>query len=298
MAAGAIVLALFVFFWLRRPAQYDPESLMARLPQGGAVLSIDFVALRETGALQLFAAKTVDEEPEYRRFVADSGFDYKRDLDRALVAFHPEGKFFFLRGRFDWAKLEAYARQQGGSCFRTLCRLQGSQPDRRISFFPLRKDWMAMAVSSDDFGASRLSEEPKVRPVLPPGPSQPVWLYLSPEALQHTDQFPEGTQLFAKAIGGAQWATLALGPRSSGEGYAAYLDVSCKSTQQAGAVVTALRKITNVLKELIRQEKQTPDPSDLSGVLTSGAFQQKGTRVEGIWPIQRSFLDAIGSGGQ
>ena len=58
-----------------------------------------------------------------------------------------------VKGRFDWNSLQSYAREQGGTCRNALCRMNGSTPERRISFFPLRPDLMGLAVSPDDSAA-------------------------------------------------------------------------------------------------------------------------------------------------
>ena len=45
------------------------------------------------------------------------------------------------------------------------------------------------------------------------------------------------------------------------------------------------------------RERQTPNPADFSGVLTSGAFSSQGRRVVGHWPIERSFVQYVLGGG-
>ena len=39
---------------------------------------------------------------------------------------------------------------EDGHCYNSLCRLNGSTPERKISFFPVQQNLMAMAVSPDD----------------------------------------------------------------------------------------------------------------------------------------------------
>src|SRR5262245_44574340 len=105
------------------------EAMLARLPTDNAsILSIDFGTLRQGGLFEMLPV--VDEEPEYKSFVGKTGFDYKRDLDQALVSFHTSGVYFLVKGRFDWKRLEAYASEQGGGCFNGLCRMPGSTPSR------------------------------------------------------------------------------------------------------------------------------------------------------------------------
>src|SRR5258708_40253649 len=138
LAVGAV--AMFVYLSTRDLA---PETALARLPSdNAAVLSIDFSALRRGGIFEMLSGPVVEEEPEYKTFVAKTAFDYRRDLDQAFISFHSSGVYFLVRGRFDWKRLEEYAREQGGGCSNGLCRMPGSVPDRKISSFPLNPTLM------------------------------------------------------------------------------------------------------------------------------------------------------------
>src|ERR1017187_4710137 len=77
-----------------------------RYPVHGA--AVDFSRLRAGGILALLSASKVGEDPEYQSFVHQTDFDYKQDLDAAIVAFAPRGKYMLLKGRFDWKNLIAY----------------------------------------------------------------------------------------------------------------------------------------------------------------------------------------------
>src|SRR6185369_3124813 len=123
-----------------------------------AVLSIDFAALRQGGIFEMLSGPLVQEEPEYKTFVEKTAFDYRRDLDQAFISFHSTGVYFLVRGRFDWKRLETYAREQGGGCLNSLCRMPGSQPERKISFFQLQSNLLALAVSPNESAASRMNE--------------------------------------------------------------------------------------------------------------------------------------------
>src|SRR2546422_3130706 len=138
LTVGAI--AMFVYL---RTRDLAPEVALARLPSdNAAVLSIDFAALRRGGIFEMLSGPVVEEEPEYKTFVEKTAFDYRRDLDHAFISFHASGVYFLLRGRFDWKRLENYAREQGGGCLNGLCRMPGSAPERKISFFPLNASLM------------------------------------------------------------------------------------------------------------------------------------------------------------
>ena len=132
--------------------------MLKRLPTDDAVvLYIDFSRLRAAGILQMLDGSKVGEDPEYQNFVRKTDFDYKQDLDAVMVAFAPMGKYMLLKGRFDWKSLKSYVQAGDGRCNNSFCKLAGSTPEKRISFFPLQSNLMAMAVSNDDVAALRMN---------------------------------------------------------------------------------------------------------------------------------------------
>ncbi|MBS1857342.1 MAG: hypothetical protein JST11_18385 [Acidobacteria bacterium] len=279
-------LALWGVVWYRSRA-LTPAAMLKRLPSSDAlVVYIDFAALRNAGILQMLDGAKVGEDPEYRSFVQATEFDYKQDLDAAMVAFAPSGKYMLLKGRFDWKSLNNYARSQGGSCNNSFCRMQGSTPERRISFFPLQSSLMALAVSADESAALRMnSVDSRAERVLP---GAPVWLSIPPSIVHSGQSLPEGTQMFARSLERAQTVTLAFAPE--GADYAARLDVRCATEDDAATLAQQLTRTTSLLRELITRENKQPNPADLSGFLTSGTFRREGARVAGYWPLSRTLL--------
>jgi hypothetical protein len=278
---------------LVRARRNTTAALLARMPAGSAViLSIDFGALRSSGVLSLLASSQMMQEPEYRVFVEQTGFDYLTDLDSALVSFHPNGTFLLLRGRFDWKNLKEYTAHQGGFCYNTLCRVAGSTPRRKISFFPLQSGTMALAVSDDDSAAARLQAAGVKRAL--DIPEEPVWALVPVGALRDSDAVPPGTRAFARALGTAETVVFAAG--LDGRRIQLRMDAACRTPSAAAALTTQLRDTTARLRELIAREHQTPSARDLSGVLAAGAFEQSGARVLGRWPIPRELLENIAGG--
>ncbi len=288
--------AIWGVAWWRSRAAAGPSTFFRRLPSRDAVvLYIDFGALRRGGLLQLLTGAKVTEDPEYQQFVRKTDFDYRQDLDAAMVAFAPTGKYFLLKGRFDWKNLRRYVQDENGSCYNSVCRMAGSLPERRISFLPVHSSVMALAVSTDDSAALRLTEpEPAPGPALE-FPGDPVWLLVPPSTLKTPENLPSGTRMFARGMENAERIVLSLGPAQ--EQYAIRLDVLCRSEQDAGALASQLTRATAVLREMIAREHHTPNPADLSGVLTSGSFRGQGRKVFGYWPIQRAFLENLAAGG-
>ena len=287
-------LAIWGVAWFRYRGLMKTEEWLARLPtQDAVVFYIDFAALRQSGMLQMLAASKAAEEPEYKVFVMKTAFDYARDLDAVLACFTPRGKYLVVKGRFDWNSLQSYVREQGGACHNELCNVNGSTPERRISFFPLRPDLMGLAVSPGESAAADL-EAVSARRRLLEIPDAPAWISIPPTLLKSGGELPEGTRMFAHSMENTEDVNIALAPQ--GNRFEARLNVRCRSAEQAALLAEQLARITSLLREMIARDKQTPNPRDLSGVLTAGAFQHTGVRVSGSWPLERVFLEGLLAG--
>jgi hypothetical protein len=241
----------------------------------------------------MLAGSKVAEEPEYKVFVMKTEFDYTRDLDAVLGCFTPRAKYLMVEGRFDWNSLQGYAREQGGTCRDALCRMSGSTPQRKISFFPLRPNLMGLAVGPDDSAAVDLESTAARRRTIEM-PDAPLWISIPPALLKTGADMPPGTRIFAHTMENADDVSIAMAP--SGDNFEARLNVQCRSERQAAALAAQLQSTTAMLREMIAREHQTPNPSDLSGVLTSGTFNPLGTRVLGSWPLAKGFVEGLLSG--
>jgi hypothetical protein len=274
--------------WYRARA-LGPAALLKRLPRSSAlILFVDFAALRRAGILGAIQAPVATEDPDYRDFVRRTDFDYSRDLDQALAAFTPGGRFLLLRGRFDWSSLRSYVQSEKGDCRNRLCRMQGSTADRHISFLPLASNLMALAISPDDSAAVRMEES--VDGSMPEIPNAPVWFSI-PSALLRSDDLPAGAQPFARSLENAESVVLSLAPE--GKQVAARLNVRCRTKQDAAELTSELSKATALLRDIIEREHRAPNPADLSGVLSSGAFLTVDARVTGYWRIEPAFFDNL-----
>jgi hypothetical protein len=275
--------------WYRARTLTTAASLRRMPMEDALVLWIDFAALRGDGLLQLLDSVKAGQDPEYQTFVRQTRFDYMHDLDSAMVAFAPAGNFFLVKGRFDWKSLRTYVEQESGTCVNALCRVNGSGPDRRISFFPVRRDVMAMAASPDEYAALRLAS---ARPGPdPPVPNAPVWLAFPGSLLKSNKNLPDGARPFARAMESALSVTISFAPE--GDRLAARLDVRSTSGREAAAAAAQLTEATQLLKSLIARENLKPNPADPSGVLAAGAFHAEGAHVTGVWPIAREFIQNL-----
>ncbi len=289
----AVLLAIALYY--RSQAPSNTADLLRYLPPSSTEVNwyIDVGVLRRAGVLDSLAGPAVGEEPDYRAFVQSTGFDYRRDLDAVIASSQGKDLFFLLRGRFDWKKLRDYATSQGGECRNGICRVPSNKPDRTVSFIEVKKNLMALAVSSDRYAARKATSKHERRAM--PIPSQPIWAAAPGSALKGVDSLPAGTKLFAQAIENAERFTLAVGPE--GPAYAALLDVTCRTDEEAVVLKYQFEKVTEVLRKLIARSDQAPNPRDLSGVLTSGTFHREDRRVHARWPIEKPFLDALAAGG-
>jgi hypothetical protein len=153
VAVMVSLAAMAAGFYLRRlrqpPANAQAGSapdILSELPADAPVLGyIDVAALRKLQNSPLAALLGLTDTPpqappasrekvsagpqkgrEYEEFVRDTGFDYARDLDRATIAFWPTDlapaanaagdnpALAIAEGRFDQAKIIAYATRVGG----------------------------------------------------------------------------------------------------------------------------------------------------------------------------------------
>jgi len=294
MAVGLICACALVVggvIWLRQRRQLSTPELLGSLPEGtGVLLFLNAAALRDSGVLAPSLGKTVNEEPEYRNFVSQTGFDCRTDLDQALVKFTDRGTYMVVNGRFDWTSIMDYVLHSGGSCHNGFCRVLGSEENRRISFYPVRKHVLALAVSRDGYAANSIrlgSRSPRTEPL----PPEPVWLRAPLSTIRNTEKLPAGTRQFARILEPADSVLLTLGADPSG--FVAGMEVDCKSEEDAAIVKTQLEDLTTMLRKMISQESGQANPADLSGILTGGTFERRSREVVGRWHVPRPFFDTL-----
>ena len=95
-------------------------AMLALMPADAcAVVYADVAEIRSSAfTAQLYNwAPQPQIDPEYARFLRDTGFDYERDLDRVAISFFKRGGdttiFAVADGRFDQKRIEAYASESG-----------------------------------------------------------------------------------------------------------------------------------------------------------------------------------------
>lgn len=287
------IAAILGAYFYRASGLRTSAQMASYLPLGdGALVYVDVDALRRSGLLDLIAGKKATEEIEYQSFVDETRFDYREDLDAAEALFRPGQVFMVLRGRFHWKNLIDYVNHHGGSCANSFCTVVGSTPERRVSFYPIRTDVMALAVSQDSWAAYQITRRSGRLPI--DTPPSPAWAVLSGSALGNFSNLPAGTKSFATALEGADQMVFTVEPKDSR--LQLTVNVTCGTSDKAVTLLNDLTSSTDTLRRWLEREHQQPNPADLSGILTAGNFRRDERHVYGVWPVPRTFIEAVAGG--
>jgi hypothetical protein len=281
-----------LLYWRTRPALGVSDQLRYVPAGDGATLFLDIAVLRRAGVLAVLAGNKAAEDEDYRKFVQGTGFDYREDLDTVLAAWRGENLHILVTGRFDWERLTRYAMETRGRCHRTVCTVFATDPDKYISFTPLRTGVLGISIAGDPMAAAGLAQ----RQAPPPFevPSDPVWAVLPKALLVPRAGFPAALTAFLNSLSGVNRATVTLG------GTVAQLEFrlrgECADPKQARAIAARLEESTQLLKDLLAKESKPPSADDLSSVITAGVFLSDENRLIGRWPISRGFLESLAGG--
>jgi hypothetical protein len=280
--------------WARRRGDTTDEALYRRLPADNATqVYVNVKSLRQAGLLDLLAGSKAAEELDYQKFVEQTSFDYREDLDVVLGAFYSGRSLFLLRGRFDWERIRQWAEKQGATCINGYCAMDTSRPNRAVSFYMVFPNVMAVGIAENTYGAYA-AQDPRPAPAVPTIPGQPFWVRVPASVLSDPENLPAGTRAFASAVKGAERVTLGVGP--GGEAFEAEMQAVFKTEGEAAKMRAQLEEATVTLQRFFARDKQVPNPNDLSGMLVAGRFEQQGSRLTGKWPIRWEFLTALAQG--
>lgn len=292
-ALAILVTIVAAIYFIGEHRVSNASEMLAFLPADNAVMVyVDVGAIRRSGLLNIIAGTKAPEDTEYRQFVDQTKFDYQKDLDAVAAAFKDGQVFLVVRGRFHWKNLADYARAQGGSCRSEYCAVSGSQPGRRISFYPVKTDLLGMAVGPDDFAAYQVTRQAGRHAFIPP--AEPAWALIPAAELKQPVPLPVGAKAFASALQNAQEALFTIGPERDHLRLA--VRITCRDASAASVLLSNLQNTTTTLRKWIAREHQQANPSDLSGILVGGTFQREDRVVEGRWPVPQAFLQAVTSG--
>ncbi|MGC2662094.1 MAG: hypothetical protein WA324_29375 [Bryobacteraceae bacterium] len=292
-AAGAALLVFAVTSLHPRPISQDAD-MVALLPQKGQTIVYANVSLlRQAGLPDLFASST--EDAEYRQFVTETHFDYRKDMDALAAAIGKDQYYFAVRGRFDWPRLKAYARAHGGACTGDVCSTPTSKPGRWSSFFPIQANVMALAVSTDRDAVSILHPHGRITPAAMP--SRPVWAKVSHSLLDDPAAFPAPVEIFAAPLAQAREVVVSAGGDQAMEGetkgWSIQLAADCASPMQARLLRDHLEERTGILRRAMAREHNAALNAGLMGMIADGSFRLAENKVVGIWPVHKELLDSL-----
>ena len=292
-AVLGIILGAWGYWFYSR--SYDAARLVQCLPSDRSLhVYMNVGLLRSAGILELLAGSQGAEEPDYKKFIEQTGFDYRTDLDAVAGGFRDGDEYFAVQGRFKWDRLASYAQSHQGKCLDGTCAMAASQPGKTISFSLLRRDVLALAVARDP-QASRVifpgfwKDPPKI-------PSGAIWLSAPPYIFADTKTLPAGLSPFRTQLAQARNTVFTLGPTSDEKAFELRMTVDCAAPEDASKMAAQFSSVTELLKKMLERDKLKPAPSDLSGVLIAGRFEAQKEQVTGTWPIERKFIESLVSG--
>jgi hypothetical protein len=289
-AVAGVLMGVGAFWFHSRP--YSATQLVQMLPPDNAVYAyVNVAALRSTGILEKTAGPASSEDPDYRKFVTDTGFDYRKDLDSLAVAFREGDIYYAAQGNFTWAKLEAYAPAHGGKCERFLCRTAGSEPGRDVTYYMPRTSTLAIAVSrhataGDMIAPGTWRNQPKIENV-------GLWISAPPPALKDLNGVPGALKPFLEPLRDSASAVFTLG--AAKEGFELKLVATAKDGAGAAKIAKQYSDVTSLVTRMLEREKTPISEADLSGMLTGGRFNTKDSEVTGTWPISKQLIESLAS---
>ncbi|MEO5924807.1 MAG: hypothetical protein ABIR70_13375 [Bryobacteraceae bacterium] len=279
-------------YWFHsRP--YNSSQLVQMLPPDRSVhVYLDVALLRSAGLLDLIAGSKSLEDADYQKFVAETGFDYRTDLNGLAIAFRDGDVYYAAQGKFNWEKIAAYAPAHGGKCERFLCTTPGSEKGRDVSYYMPRNNILALATSrtataGDMVAPGSWENGPRV-------PDVGLWVAAPPFAFTDLKKLPDGTRSFVSPLASAVGTVFTLGAASGGkDGFELRMEVTTKDAAAATKLKDQYAEVTSLLVKMLEREKIQANPSDMSGLLVGGKFEAKESMVVGTWPVSKGFVQGL-----
>lgn len=279
--------------WKLRERPLTPGEVAAYLPPGASpVIAINLVQLRDSGILDVLAGSRAEEEADYKAFIDMTGFDYRNDLDQLIVAFRGETTFVLLSGRYEWPALREYAKQNGGICQYALCRMDAGDYKRKISFYPVRPGMLALAAGPSEWSAAEI-EARKPANLATVDVDSPLMVALDSESLAHPERLPAWLQPWIGLVDGADRVVLTAG---RGGDLELQMRLHCPHREDVPRIEARLKEATAQLRRTMEREGRPVDGKTFPGVLAGGEFKIVGDQLEGHWPMDRDFIQALAGG--
>lgn len=302
---AAILVVVAAAFWLLRGrVSHQPGSLpelIALAPvDANTLIYVDLQALRESSFSEDLTqwAPVSEQDAEYKQFIAATGFDFERDLDRVLLLLPahetPRGAVAVAEGRFDRARISAYALQAGRR------EMAG---DREYFIVPVESEARSVTLFFLSPGRMLLAEGETL-----PAPAGGISV-----AMQDRVRRVAGSPLFAlgalpasapprsagqldRLLATIRWWSLAVRPEDNRLLFVA--DVECQSEddarQLAGAVDGLRAFARSLFAERTLQQPLPPESAILiEAVLQRGQVSQQQRHVRFHFDVTREMLASL-----
>ena len=293
MILGGVLMGASAYWFHSRP--YGSSQLVQMLPPDRALhVYLDVAALRSAGILDAIAGSKSLEDADYKKFVAETGFDYRTDLNSLAIAFRDGDVYYAAQGKFDWDKIAAYAPAHGGKCERFLCTALGSEPGRNVSYYMPRNNILALATSrtataGDMVAPGTWQNGPRI-------PDVGLWVSAPPYVFSDLRKVPVGTRSFLSPLVQATSTIFTLGPAPKGkDGFELRMEVKAKDAAAAKKMADQYTEVTNLLVKMMERENIHANSADMSGMLVAGRFEVKDADVTGTWPVSKAFVESLAS---
>ena len=289
-----IVAAVTIAVQLRKQA---PPEVARLLPGGDAFFYVNLGRIRRaTGGKTLPA---VSHDPEYERFISQTGFEFERDLDEAAFAVHypgnwpgggtgesaPEPRFSeVLKGEFHGERLSAYLRQIA----------QAVESYQSIDIYTLRIQGRSVrvAVLNADLVAASNHDDPAVIRGIVDRSKRLASPFGGPALLR---QFYKHVQLASLA-----WVVARIDPAALGESSWSSLFTAPATLVVSGSYLSALHLNLKVDSVHVRAEAFTSSPEEARAIIDKVnvflALTHTGETAVGMHgtdPDVKAFFDSI-----
>jgi hypothetical protein len=287
MILGGVLLGASAYWYYSRP--YDARQLVQMLPPDrSSYIYIDVNALRSLGILDLLAGAKSLEEADYEKFVKDTGFDYRTDLDNVAIAFREGDVYYAAQGRFEWAKLESYAPAHSGKCERFLCSVAGSEPSRDVTYYMPRNGILAVAVSKTSTAGDMVAPGTWRNP--PRIENAGIWISVLPIALSDLGKVPALAQPVLMPLAQATSAIFTLNAaQGSKDSFELRMQATMKDDAAAKKLADQYTEITNAVAKMLKNDAS----AEFGGMLAAGKFTAQKSEVSATWPVSRTLLESL-----
>jgi hypothetical protein len=253
---------------VRAAAVEFPSDVLALLPSDVSVIAyVDMAALRDQPLVQRLASMALPVTPgtDYANFVAATGFDYQRDLDRVVLASSsasamqtpPAHTLVIADGRFDQKKIEDYALRDGKKEIRnghTVYTTPTATPGKTTAFTFLSAGRLALADGGDI--SSVLGQSPQatadagLQEQITRVAGAPIFMVAKPKAI-----VPTGAARGSTPLDNLRWVNIAARP--DGDKVVLSAEGACDSPEQAKQIAATLELLRGISRGMLVDPKNT-----------------------------------------